>query len=338
MRHIHHFNRLAAASVAGLLALMGLLGSMPALAQVHLYAEVAAWANHTRLDTGQNFSDSDLVSVDGAGPFARLSVIADSDRQPNLYNGLGIAWAEVGRGGVHVYAQSQSVSSSIFQEHTVGSARATGIVTDRFGLNVPGVAAGSLFTVTAQVRIDGNAWASTLPTWSGVYNANQVAAFSYWQSWVKLSQGANGPTLAELRARQDCDHRTTGGAPLGCVGSGLTGLQTISFQIINQGPQVQLYLNASLSAGTSNYQRDHGQLLADSGADMGHTLAWAGVSELRDASGALVGNFSLLSDSSGFDYRNAYVSAVPEAPPAALLAAGLALIGMLRRRRLQDRR
>ena len=78
-------------------------------------------------------------------------------------------------------------------------------------------------------------------------------------------------------------------------------------------------------------------MTADSLADMGHTLAWAGVTELRDADGALVGDYSLLSDSSGFDYRHAYVSAVPDAPQAALLAAGLALIGVVRRRRMLAR-
>lgn len=339
MRHRHqHRHRPAAPRLLGWMGLLGLLGAAPALAQINLYAEVAAYASHTREDTGQQFDDADSAYLDGAGPFARISVMADSDGQPHLYNGLGMAWAQVGTGGVHLYAQSQSESWSIDQLHTVGSARATGIVTDTFGLNVPGAAAGSLFTVTAQVRIDGNAWATTLPSGSGNYNASEVAAFSHWQSWIRLSQGANGPTLVELRAREDCDQRTTAATPLGCVAQGPMGLQTISFQLVNQGPALQLYLNASLSAGTSNYQRDPGQMLANSGADMGHTLAWAGVTELRDASGALVGDFSMLSASSGFDYRSAYVSAVPDAPQLALMGAGLALIGLERRRRLQTRR
>ena len=329
MRHPHRCTGWAGA------CLLGLLGAAPAGAQTNSYAQVSAYASHTREDTGQVFNDSDLVSVEGPGPFARIDVLADSDGQSNVYNGLALAWAQVGAGGVHVFAQSQSVSSSVNQQHTTGSGRATGIVADLFGLNVPGAAAGSLFTVTAQVRVDGSAWATTLPSWSGVYSANEVAAFSNWQSWIRLSQGASGPNLVELRAGEDCDMRTTANIPLGCVPWGPAGLQTISFQIINQGPLLQLYLNASASAGTSNYQNNPGQLVADSQSDLGHTVAWAGVTELRDANGAAVGNFSMLSASSGFDYRSAYVSAVPEVPTAWLLVAGLGLLG---RRALAQRR
>ena len=114
--------------------------------------------------------------------------------------------------------------------------------------------------------------------------------------------------------------------------TGLTGLQTISFQIVNQGPQLQIYLNASIFAGTSNYHLRAGTMKADSLSDMSNTLAWAGVTEIRDASGALVSDYSLLSPISGFDYRNAYVSQVPDAPQAALLAAGLGLLGLTRLR------
>lgn len=333
MRHPHHWNRLA-----WMLGLLGLLGAAPALAQINRYADVSVYASHTREDPSQHFEVADTNHFDGPGPFSRLRLEADSDGQQNLYNGLAIAWAQLATGGVHLYAQSQSVSWSTDQRHTVGSARASGILTDSFGLNIPGAAAGSLYTVTAQVRIDGFAWASTLPVSFGADAASEVAAFSGWQSWIKLSQGASGPTLVELRASETCDQRTSVSKQYVCVASGPRGLQEISFQIVNQGAPLQLVLNASVRAGTSNYQRDPGQMVANSGADMGHTLAWAGVTELRDASGAQVGDFSLLSASSGFDYRNAYVSAVPDAPQVALLAAGLALIGLVRRRRLQVRR
>ena len=333
-----HASRLARALPVSLLGLIGLLSATPALA-LESIALISAWAQHDSLSTGQIYSDAADDSGYNNGPLARIRVMADSDGDSTLYHGLGISWAQVAAGGVQVYARAQSVSQFLDQEHTAGQGNATGIMTDVFGLNVPNFASGTVFTITAQVRIDGDAQAWTTPYWSAP-NPNiqsESAAFSSWHSWIKLSVDAGGPVLAEMRASESCDYRTSGDLPpKGCVTTGLTGLQTLTFTMVNQGPQLQLYLNANAFAGTSAYHREEGSLQADSLSDMGHTLAWAGVTEIRDASGALVADYSLFSASSGFDYRNAYVSAVPDAPPAALLAAGLAMLGLTRRRWTRD--
>jgi hypothetical protein len=68
--------------------------------------------------------------------------------------------------------------------------------------------------------------------------------------------------------------------------------------------------------------------VAFAGYDLGHSLYWAGISELRDADGNLITDFSLVSDS-GTDYRQSFVpvSAVPV--PAAVWLFGSGLVGLL---------
>ena len=326
--------RLVRPSFAGCLWLgsLGLFMAAPALAQTYFYAEVSTSARHTVLNVANPFEASDFDAREGGVSFGRLSALADSDYQASAYNGLGKSSSEVAAGGVHVYALSQAVAGGQGPTGATGSGRATGFVSDFFGLSVPGQASGAAFTVTAQVRVDGAAGATTTPSWNGMYQQNRADAFSDWQSWVRVIQGVNGPKLAELRARQDCSARTSFDSPPGCVSSGLAGLQTISFPMINNGGLLQLDMRGWASAGTS-VNLSIGQVSADSWSDLGHTIAWGGITELRDASNQLVTNFSAFSASSGFDYRNAYVSVVPELPTVALTVIGLGLMALLGMRR-----
>lgn len=67
-------------------------------------------------------------------------------------------------------------------------------------------------------------------------------------------------------------------------------------------------------------------------ADLSHTIGWAGLSGLHDASGAPV-TLTAISPTTGFDYMNAQVTAVPEPGAASSLLAGLAGLAMWRRLR-----
>ncbi|MDO9092562.1 MAG: hypothetical protein Q7U99_08010 [Rubrivivax sp.] len=331
---MHHVN--FARAVAGL-ALLGAAAGAPALAQTWLQATVVVDAKHYVVGIDDPFTDSDYLGIESATPFGPISALADSDHQPPVYHGLAIAWSQVGLGGVHVYAQAQSVASGPDLLRVTGSGQASGFMSDYFTLSVPGAASGASFTVTAQVHVDGSAWAETVPGWTAAYQpAGQLAAFSHWESWVRVLRGDSGTTLAELRAREDCDARTNTGSGPFCQPDGTPGLQVISFTMVNNGTPVQLDMRGWASAGTSIYQPTQ-LTTADSRADLGHTIAWGGITELRDASGALVTDFAAVSASSGFDYRNAYVSTVPDAPTSVLLLAGLAMLGTGWRRGLRRR-
>lgn len=72
---------------------------------------------------------------------------------------------------------------------------------------------------------------------------------------------------------------------------------------------------------------------ANGAADMSHTLLWGGIGGVFGANGAAVTDYSVTA-LSGFDYRNA--APVPEPATYALLLAGLAAIGCIRRNTRQQ--
>lgn len=309
--------------------------SQIASAQTLLQSTVTVEAKHFVVGVADPLSADDYLYREGSTPFGRISGVADSDYNPQAYHGLGIGWSQLEVGGVHVYAQGQSVASGPDLLRVTSRGTASGFMSDFFRLSVPGAATGATFTITAQVKVTGSAFAQTLPGWTGVFlpGGAELAAFSSWQSWVRVMHGSSGQTLAELRANEDCDARTNQGSGPFCRVEGQPGLQTISFQMQNNGTPVQLDMRAWTSAGTSIYQ-PQSFATADSYADLGQSVTWGGITGVRDASGALVSNYGAVSATSGFDYRNAYVSVVPEAPASLMWLAGLALLGVARRRGL----
>lgn len=66
-------------------------------------------------------------------------------------------------------------------------------------------------------------------------------------------------------------------------------------------------------------------------ADLGHTFAWKGIESVVDQDGNAIPILSAISADTGFDYRNAYVAAVPE--PATWMLWALAVAAGLWRRR-----
>ena len=310
-----------------LAALMGALMGAPAHAQTLLQSTVRVEAKHFLVGVSDPLSASDYFYREGSVPFGRISGLADSDYQATEFNGLGIAWSQVGLGGVHVFAQAQSVASGAQLLRVTAQGGASGFMSDFFTLNVPGAASGASFTITAQVNVAGSAFAETLPGWTAAYQrSGQLGAISHWATWMRVMQGDTGQKLAELRAGQDCVARTNVGSAPFCQESGQPGLQTITFQMQNNGLAVQLDMRGWASATTSVFEPQT-HVTADSFADLGHSITWGGITALRDASGQRVDNFAAVSGTSGFDYRHAYVSAVPEVPGSLMLLAGLAMLG-----------
>ena len=317
-----------------LAATAGALMGAPAHAQTLLESTVRVEAQHWLVGVDEPLSASDYFYREGSVPFGRISGLADSDHEAGAFHGLGIAWSQVEVGGVHVFAQAQSVAGGAQLLRVTGGGNASGFMSDYFKLSVPGAASGASFTVTARVNVAGSAFAETLPGWTAAYQGSgNLAAFSNWATWMRVMRSDNGQKLAELRAGEDCDARTNQGSGPFCRVSGQPGLQTITFQMQNNGLAVQLDMRGWASAGTSIYQPQT-LVTADSFADLGRSITWGGISALQDASGQLVDNFAAVSATSGFDYRNAYVSAVPEVSGSLMLLAGLALLGAGWRRRL----
>jgi hypothetical protein len=109
---------------------------------------------------------------------------------------------------------------------------------------------------------------------------------------------------------------------------------TLSFQIPT-GTNLVLEMSASGGSFAGSLLQGPGSVSSGSLVDMGNTLAWGGMPQVWDAIGAPVATYSMVGLGSGFDFRNAYVSAVPEPSAALLLAGGLAgLVGLAHRRGL----
>ncbi len=312
--------------------LLVLFGSGPALAQTSFYSKVVVSGRHS-------VDDGDPVYVDafeeraGTSPLGRLSAVIDSDPSSIPMSGTGNAWSQVNVAGMHFYAASMSSATHSPASRATGSADASGFFSDFFALSVPNHAAGTLFTVTAQVRSDGYTAAWTDPDANGPpLNGNRADAVTYWSSWIRVL-GSGGGDLAEVRAGQDCVAHIYPGTPAFCVDSGQIGAAIISFQIVNFGAPVQLDMRAWASVMTSAQIDGVGQMSGQGFSDLGNTIAWGGITALQDDTGAMVSDFSALSVSSGFDYRNAYVSAVPEPGTLPLLLAGLAGVAWVARRR-----
>jgi len=308
--------------------------SQAASAQTLLQSTVVVEAKHFLVGVDNPLSAADSFYREGSMPFGRISGLADSDYNAQDHHGLAIAWSQVEVGGVHVFARGQAVASGAQLLRVTSKSDASGFMSDFFSLSVPGATTGASFTVTAQVTVNGSAFAQTLPGWTVAYQpTGALAAFSNWDSWVRVMRGDNGQTLAELRAGQACDARDNVDSGPSCSVTGQPGLQTISQQMLNNGTAVQLDLRGWASAGTSIFQPLQ-LLMVDSYADLGNSITWGGITELRNASGQLVSDFAAFSATSGFNYRNAYVSMVSEAPGSLMLLAGLAMLGVVWRRSL----
>lgn len=100
------------------------------------------------------------------------------------------------------------------------------------------------------------------------------------------------------------------------------------------GESFSLGVYGYISAGMRSSSGVPGNSTAD--ADFSHSVIWDGVAGVRDSMGNLVTGYSLTS-ASGIDWTQSMVSSVPEPEAYAMLVAGLALVGAVRRRqRKQD--
>jgi hypothetical protein len=327
------FCRPLAAVLLGLLAAGAAQAQAQAQAQTSFYSWASAYGGHS-VDRGDPFEAYAYQEREGVAPPGRLQAFADSDPSSVPMSGTASAWSQVDIAGVHLYAQSFSSAVHAPASRASGDAQAKGFFSDYFALGVPSYAAGTVFTVTAQVRSDGYTAAWTDPSPSVLPPSdNRGDAVTSWQSWIRVI-GANQQNLAEVRAGQSCVERTYPGTPGFCVDDGQIGLATVSFQLTNFGAPVQLDIRGWASATTSAVIDGFGMISGHGVTDLSNTVAWAGITALHDGSGALIRDYTALSSSSGFDYRNAYASAVPEPGTSVLLlAGGLGVFWVARRRR-----
>ena len=238
--------------------------------------------------------------------------------------GEGTTWASAGTGGVHASAIGHSnVAGAPGGAISYGSGRAHAQYADFFTLDVPGYAAGTMFTMTVPIRIDASQ--------SYLGNSSPFGAFheavSSWEASASLFQWVTGGQQVSLSERGSCAVNVYG---TGCTGS-TPDTRLLHFSMPNRSWQALVSLTVAAIASGYAYDSYGGSAFATGISNLSHTVAWGGIAELRDPNGLLVTDFSAPSASNGFDYRYAYVTAVPEAPASALLALGLGTLWARRR-------
>lgn len=330
---------LAPAAASARLGRIGLLAALLGLAttasaQSFYYAEVGASANALL----GNFVQPPAAGLSrtGATPFPTLIV----DREANATNasiggfagGSGAAWARTETAGVHLSTvASASVMADGFSTpnpNASGSSTALGQFRDVFQFVVPGVADNTPYTVSAQIRVDVSQMVNGLlldTTAPSFFNAT-----SSWQTDVTMASSSNSGWILEQRRQGSCQIGPGTGA-MACTGSS-PGLIDVSLMLYS-GSRIVIDMSARGQSVAGAFLQGPGGASAGSSVDFGHTLGWGGVQQVRDAAGNLIDTYAMTGLGSGFDFRQAYVSAVPEPQTIALWAAGLAFMAALSGRR-----
>jgi hypothetical protein len=245
-------------------------------------------------------------------------------------------------GGVQLYADadSRSIVSSGSMSGS-GSATASGSVDDAFALIVPACAnpllcgAGRKGFMTFAIGVDGTFSGSGGDTVDGEGGLSGWSVSGGWSADVRVNagfiSGSTDPTSASYAGGQGRSQTSTSEPVF--TGTGSFGMRefTVAF-LFGQAINVRLGGSVNASSNSSAFVGSPPGFTTASGVssfrtDLFHTIAWQGISEVRDATGQPLQGWTAVSVATGFDYAQPYIAAVPESRSGTLLLAGLALLG-----------
>lgn len=223
--------------------------------------------------------------------------------------------------GVHVATNIAGSGNGSDTTQASGSANtdvqaATG---DSFTLLVPSLPSGAPLTLTASWYTSGSLFASYSHSGSGEETAN---AYAVWSADFALIPSSGGEGLYQNRSG-GCQHDQVAQA---CWGPEF-GTEPAVVTVAN-GALVGVSISARVRAWGSSPQSGPGTSTMNAFADLGDTVAWGGITSVKDAGGNDLPDYTALSPETGYDYRFAYV---PE--PSAAFTAAAALLSLALRRR-----
>jgi hypothetical protein len=272
-------------------------------------------------------SDDDDYAGGVGGGTTSTSVVDVTTPTANAH-GDGVGFGFAGTGYVQASASTSAAASTTqagVQSATSSSASAVATFDDFFVINAPGYASGTVATVTYRVALSGTAGGGG----TFVQGPNGTAGWSGTTFW-RSTASVNGIGGVVTESRSDSSNQG-----LILSGGGQFGVQTYVGRI-TIGTLIPVLLRVEVSAqsmaGADFFSTSSASSAFES--DLDNTFVWAGISELRDGSGALITDFTALSSSiPSFDYRSTAV--VPEPGTAVLMLTGVMSLAGVRRRSVE---
>jgi len=274
-------------------------------------------------------------NVSGAGPQT-----VSSQSQGSLAMGgtqvdvVANAHAVADHGGLHldIDAIGSTLPSASFDQATFSAqARASGSFSDRYFINAPGLASGATIYATAGFAVMGTLGGDIATT--GVPVAPFLPSGGANASWT-ASLNINGDRVFSGERLCGMSLGDNGLSPYNCFGDnfGVFWMPVVLVNGFNNSMsfegEVRLSIFGTQGLGVS--------VLSQSYADLGHTIGWAGLRDVRDANGQAV-TMTATSVTTGLSLFDPQVSPVPEPATAWTWAAGLAALVALSRRRSASR-
>jgi hypothetical protein len=302
-----------------------LCGALIACALASAGASAANYATTTTSVSGSSYGNGPYEqtfhsSATPGGSQADSAVNNSSGKRVIEGGTQSSAYAEPG--GVHVVAAaSVRLTNPDYNLNLAVAASSTAYASfsDTLVITAPGVAAGTSALLTYRINVSGDLGIEGLNSWNGGWNAS-----SYWSFSSSLGSTSTFRSLLNDWAPGSSER---------LLGDGVFGTLDITVPV-TLGTSLPFALggnaSAAVSLGSTPYEPSSGQFAAI--ANLGNTIGWGGIVLLKTADGTLIDDYSALGDS-GFDYRQVYVSAVPEPAPAVLFSVGLLALLALRRRR-----
>lgn len=276
----------------------------------------------------QDGSHSEPTNLSQVSATGRVTLEKDNYSDPSRMQG-GTALADSDYGML----KSRSFAASFV------NATSAGIVTQAFASSLSdwqdqvvfkaaGVSSTASGTAHATILIGGGG-----VTFTGVTTGPSGSLSTDSQARFTLSTASPTP-LFDLDMRTACDmsacpwlsYTRVNGADV----SRFQGLYSVDIPISFSpfGTTIEARLTTLASFVTTN------AAVGFADADLAHSIYWGGISSVELSDGTVITDFSALG-ASGHDYRLSSIPAsVPEPPPSTLLAAGLGLVLLARRRQV----